>query len=249
MVTLAITEEGRSAAYTQRAFFMDLDDAETAKDVQATCEAVQRNSDEEFRALLRKHLYAVNDGFIVPCLLDMSAAWETIAKGVNAAPYDHEKVAERAMALVSANRDDFTEALRLARAAHPEQRIAQIIVNAVKQLLFYVSDAELCEALRTYASGTDASGTMSQSKAEAVAYLAADEFIKATNESGAFIPMNHEGLNAIKHATQKALDQQAPGQWVVDAALPDSDWSRTPAVTVRRAASSQPADAPHLPTL
>jgi hypothetical protein len=42
MVTLAITEEGRSAAYTQRAFFRDLDDAETAKDVQATREASLR---------------------------------------------------------------------------------------------------------------------------------------------------------------------------------------------------------------
>lgn len=110
MVTLAITEEGRSAAYTQRAFFRDLDDAETAKDVQATREAAQRKPDEEFRSLLRKHLYAVNDGFIVPCLLDMSAAWEAIAKGVNAAPYDHERVAERVMALVSASRDGMTYA-------------------------------------------------------------------------------------------------------------------------------------------
>lgn len=151
MVTLAITEEGRSATYTQRAFFRNLDDAETAKDAQATREAVQRKPDEEFRALLRKHLYAVNDGFIVPCILDMSAAWETIAKGVNAAPYDHEKVAERVMALISATRDGFTEALQLARIAHPEQRDQAVLDAAAAQST--ADQAVLCAALMTYAKG------------------------------------------------------------------------------------------------
>jgi len=42
MVTLAITDEGRVASEMQREFFRDLDDAEQARDVQATREAVER---------------------------------------------------------------------------------------------------------------------------------------------------------------------------------------------------------------
>ena len=42
LITLVPTEEGIEASEKQRAFFRDLDDAEVAKDVQATREAAQR---------------------------------------------------------------------------------------------------------------------------------------------------------------------------------------------------------------
>jgi len=77
-----------------------------------------------------------------------------------------------------------------------------------------------------------ASAAVTQSEAEAIAYGAVNTFITS---SAAGIPLTHEGLNTIRNAAQQALERHAPGQWVVDAALPDSDWSRTPAVTVRPA--------------
>jgi len=74
--------------------------------------------------------------------------------------------------------------------------------------------------------------SMTQSEAETIAYDAVNTFI---TRSATGIPLTHEGLNTIKNAAQQALESRAPGRWVADAALPDSDWSRTPAVTVRPA--------------
>ena len=50
---------------------------------------------------LRRCLYAVNDGFIIPCLLDMSAAWERMAEAMHVAPVDSEKMAARCEELAS----------------------------------------------------------------------------------------------------------------------------------------------------
>lgn len=77
-----------------------------------------------------------------------------------------------------------------------------------------------------------ATASMTQSEAETIAYDAINTFI---TRSANGIPLTHEGLNTVRNAAQQALERHAPGQWVVDAALPDSDWSRTPAVTVRPA--------------
>jgi hypothetical protein len=63
------------------------------------------------RALLCRHLHAVNDGFIIPCLLDLSAAVERIAKATNSAPYDTEKMAQRVEELATDRCRNFWRAL------------------------------------------------------------------------------------------------------------------------------------------
>ena len=83
-----------------------------------------------------------------------------------------------------------------------------------------------------FAAEDAATTSMTQSEAETIAYDAINTFI---TRSANGIPLTHEGLNTVRNAAQQALERHAPGQWVVDAALPDSDWSRTPAVTVRAA--------------
>ena len=45
--------------------------------------AALRKELNTLRSHLRHRLYAVNDGFIIPCLLDMSAAWERMAEAMH----------------------------------------------------------------------------------------------------------------------------------------------------------------------
>jgi non-ribosomal peptide synthetase component F len=66
------------------------------------------------RAILRKHLYALNDGLIIPCLLDLSAAVERIAKATGCAPYDPEKMAQRVEEMAADKRGNFWRALNAA---------------------------------------------------------------------------------------------------------------------------------------
>ena len=137
---------------------------------------------------------------------------------------DHDAMREEAERLLPLAEVDEVEVIILREAsAIANARGDNALAERLETLRYFIADEQATPAWR---------GGISQTEAEAIAYEAINTFIV---RSAAPIPLTYEGLNTIKNAAQQALEHRAPGRWMVDAALPDSDWSRTPAVTVRPA--------------